>query len=110
MLVGLATGPATVAFAFAKSALGALGNASSALFETCTSTPWLAPAHGACAGALLTIDVNLPGAAAHPFDLSNNVSVCATNGIGLTTSGGADVEPVFKLTIAPLIYVVELDA
>ena len=39
---------------------------------------------------------------------SNNVSVCATNGIGLTSWGVALVCPVLRLTLEPLMYVIAL--
>ena len=50
-------------------------------------TPCPALAHGACAGALDTMLINLPGAAKKPFALSYSVSVCATL-VGIGTSFG----------------------
>ena len=60
---------------------GAAGNASLALREVLTSTPWPAFAQGACAGAREAIVNSFAGAAMNPFSSSNNVSVCATIGI-----------------------------
>ena len=59
---------------------------------------------GLCAGALLTIDGNLPGAAAHPLPLSKRVSACDVIVNAGTSVGVADVAPVFRLTLLPLIY------
>jgi hypothetical protein len=92
-----------VLFASATGALGAAGSSLLALFVTFTFTPCPAADQGACAGALLVILSNFPGAAANPLTESNSVSVCATIGIGDTDSGAVP-DPVFKLTLEPFKY------
>ena len=78
-LAGLAGAvDADAVFAAAAAGVGGAGNPALALVVTLTSTPWPALAHGACAGARLTIDNKYPGAAAYPLLLSPSVSVCAT--------------------------------
>ena len=104
--VGVTLGAiATVAFAAATVGLGGAAAFALALLFTCTFTPCPALTHGACAGALLTIDNKLAGAAAHPFTLSNRLSVCAVIGNDATSFGVADVEPVFKLILLPFINI-----
>ena len=100
-------GPADL-FVAATAEFGAGGSEAPASIFVFTSTPCPAFAQGACAGALLTIVSNLPGAAIKPFCLSYKVSVCASCVNDLTSAGVVPVAPVLRLIFDPLIYVTAL--
>ena len=104
-VVGVTGAVCTAEFTDETDADGLVGKFASAVTLVFTSTPWLALAHGLCAGALLVILCSLPGAGIYPFFASANVSVCAITGIGFTSAGDSDGDPEFKLTLLPFTNV-----